>query len=198
MPVWDGDDAGGVCEAGAGGDGGGDGCGASEEVVAMDGVRSSGGQAGAQSGAAGRGQKRRRAGARQEERAVRVTGLGDVVVCSAGGVVLRLRHVVASSKRLRRESVADAEALSRDIITDVGNKQQRRADESEGGSNRADDGGGEGEGRVAEIRRMGREALEAGLGRGGYVVGAVWDEGNMVQAMRRFGGRTIKWRYGEG
>ena len=106
--------------------------------------------------------------------------------------------VVASSKRLRRESVADAEALGRDIITDVGNKQQRRADESEGGSNRADDGGGEGEGRVAEIRRMGREALEAGLGRGGYVVGAMWDEGNMVQAMRRFGGRTIHWRYGEG
>jgi len=35
---------------------------------------------------------------------------------------------------------------------------------------------------------MGREALEAGLGRGGYVVdrlvGAMWDEGNMVQAMR--------------
>ena len=54
-----------------------------------------------------------------------------------------------------------------------------------------------GEGRIAEIRRMGREALEAGLGRGGYVVGAIWDEGNMVQAMRRFGGRTIQWRYGE-
>ena len=124
--------------------------------------------------------------------------LGDVVVCSAGGVVLRLRHVVARCKRLRRESVADAEALSRSNNTDEGNKQQRRADESEGGSNRADDGGGEGEGRIAEIRRMGREALEAGLGRGGYVVGAVWDEGNMVQAMRRFGGRTIKWRYGEG
>ena len=32
----------------------------------------------------------------------------------------------------------------------------------------------------------------------GYVVGAIWDEGNMVQAMRRFGGRTIQWRYGEG
>ena len=112
---------------------------------------------------------------------------------------MRLRHVVASSKRLRRESVVDAGALSRsDEITDVGNKQQRRADESEGGSNRADDGGGDGEGRIAEIRRMGREALEAGLGRGGYVVGAMWDEGNMVQAMRRFGGRTIQWRYGEG
>ena len=129
---------------------------------------------------------------------MRVAGLGDVVVCSTGGVVLRLRHVVTSSKRQRRESVAGADASSRSNITGEGNKQQRRADESEGGSNRADDGGGEGEGRVAEIRRMGREALEAGLGRGGYVVGAVWDEGNMVQAMRRFGGRTIQWRYGEG
>ena len=88
--------------------------------------------------------------------------------------------------------------MNRNIITDEGNKQQRRVDESEGGSNRADDGGGDDEGRIAEIRRLGREALEAGLGRGGYVVGAVWDEGNMVQAMRRFGGRTIQWRYGEG
>ena len=138
-----------------------------------------------------------RAGARQAERVVRAEGLGEVVVCSAGGVVLRLRHVVARRKRLRSESVGDG-ALSRYNITGEGIKQQRRADESEGGSNMADDGGGDEEGRIAEIRRMGREALEAGLGRGGYVVGAVWDEGNMIQAMRRFGGRTIQWRYGEG
>ena len=45
----------------------------------------------------------------------------------------------------------------------------------------------------------GRE-LEAGLGRGRYVVGAVWDEGSMVQlqAIRRLGGRTMELRYGKG
>ena len=49
-----------------------------------------------------------------------------------------------------------------------------------------------------ETRRMGRAALEDGLGRGSYVVGAQWDEGNMVHAMRRFGGTTVGWRFGDG
>ena len=44
---------------------------------------------------------------------------------------------------------------------------------------------------------MAREELEAGLGRGRYAVGAEWDEGSMVHAMRRFGGRTVEWRFGE-
>ena len=43
-----------------------------------------------------------------------------------------------------------------------------------------------------------REALEARLGRGGYVVGAMWDEGSAVHAMRRFGGTTLAWRFGDG
>ena len=60
-------------------------------------------------------------------------------------------------------------------------------------------GGGEVEGwRDEETRRMGRAALEDGLGRGSYVVGAQWDEGNMVHAMRRFGGTTVGWRFGDG
>ena len=45
---------------------------------------------------------------------------------------------------------------------------------------------------------MVREELEAGLGRGRYAVGAEWDEGSMVHAMRRFGGRTVEWRFGDG
>jgi len=45
---------------------------------------------------------------------------------------------------------------------------------------------------------MERAALEGGLGRGSYVVGAQWDEGNMVHAMRRFGGTTVVWRFGDG
>ena len=40
---------------------------------------------------------------------------------------------------------------------------------------------------------MGRAALGDRLGRGSYVVGAQWDEGNMVHAMRRFGGTTVGW-----
>ena len=36
------------------------------------------------------------------------------------------------------------------------------------------------EGRNNEVRRIEREGLEARLGRGGCVVGAMWDEGNMV------------------
>ena len=33
---------------------------------------------------------------------------------------------------------------------------------------------------------------------GSYVVGAQWDEGNMVHAMKRFGGTTVGWRFGDG
>ena len=32
----------------------------------------------------------------------------------------------------------------------------------------------------------------------GYVVGAQWDEGNMVHAMKRFGGTKVGWRFGDG
>ena len=66
------------------------------------------------------------------------------------------------------------------------------------GSCHADAGGGEAEVRMGEVRRMEREALEARLGRGGYVVGAMWDEGSAVHAMRRFGGTTLAWRFGHG
>ena len=51
---------------------------------------------------------------------------------------------------------------------------------------------------MGEVRRIEREALEARLGRGGYVVGAMWDEGSAVHAMRRFGGTTLAWRFGDG
>ena len=52
--------------------------------------------------------------------------------------------------------------------------------------------------RNVEAERIDREALEARLGRGGYVVGAMWDEGNMVHAIRKFGGTTMGWRFGDG
>ena len=52
--------------------------------------------------------------------------------------------------------------------------------------------------RNVEAERIDREALEARLGRGGFVVGAMWDEGNMVHAIRKFGGTTMGWRFGDG
>ena len=66
------------------------------------------------------------------------------------------------------------------------------------GSVSADAGDEGAEVRDNEVRRIEREGLEARLGRGGYVVGAMWDEGNMVHAMRRFGGTTLEWRFGDG
>ena len=66
------------------------------------------------------------------------------------------------------------------------------------GSVSADAGDEGAEVRNNEVRRIEREGLEARLGRGGYVVGAMWDEGNMVHAMRRFGGTTLEWRFGDG
>ena len=73
----------------------------------------------------------------------------------------------------------------------------------EGGGNvRSDAADVSDEGEDAEreeaARRYGREELEARVGRGLYVAGAAWDEGNMVHAMRRFGGQTIGWRFGDG
>ena len=73
-----------------------------------------------------------------------------------------------------------------------------REDSLEGGSMCVEAGDGESEARMGEVRRMEREALEARIGRGGYVVGAMWDEGNAVHAMRRFGGTTLAWRFGDG
>ena len=44
------------------------------------------------------------------------------------------------------------------------------------------------------------EEMEAGKTerRRGYVCGAAWDEGNMIQAMARLKNPTIAWRYGDG
>ena len=44
------------------------------------------------------------------------------------------------------------------------------------------------------------EEMEAGKTerRRGYVCGAAWDEGNIIQAMARLKNPTIAWRYGDG
>ena len=153
-------------------------------------------------------------------RAVWVHGLGDVRVRVGAGEVLRLRHVVGGpwgrSVRTRRafngQHTFDQLGFERGGINVVsgglgavgrnGDEVRRdageREDSLEGGSMCVEAGDGESEARMGEVRRMEREALEARIGRGGYVVGAMWDEGNAVHAMRRFGGTTLAWRFGDG
>ena len=57
---------------------------------------------------------------------------------------------------------------------------------------------GEEEDRRDTIRRQETRRAETTESRRGYVVGAAWDEGNMIQAMARLKNPTIAWRYGDG
>ena len=154
------------------GEGSGDGAGGAEQ----------------QGGGEGRGRKRRR-DAPEQEREVRVAGLGNVVVRARAGATLRLRDVVGG----RRWKAARVPHFVHAHDSDS-------ADFAGLGGGSADAGGGMEEmaERKVEAERMEREALEARLGRGGFVVGAMWDEGNMVHAIRKFGGTTMGWRFGDG
>ena len=156
--------------------------------------------AGAEPGqsAAGVGRKRRRAvGEGGAQKRVCVGGLGVVTVRVRAGV-LRLQDVVAEHRRsddaVRTLSCVSVNgcsfsvSLGGSLLVRGGSEWTREADCDEE----------EGAGRTEAIGRMAREELEAGLGRGRYAVGAEWDEGSMVHAMRRFGGRTIEWRFGDG
>ena len=57
---------------------------------------------------------------------------------------------------------------------------------------------GETEERTRDIKRCEERAMEIAESRRGYVYGAAWDEGNMIQAMARLKTPTIAWRYGDG
>ena len=57
---------------------------------------------------------------------------------------------------------------------------------------------GETEERIRVIKRCEEKAMEVAESRRGYVYGAAWDEGNMIQAMARLKNPTIAWRYGDG
>ena len=124
---------------------------------------------------------------------------GEVVVRVRAGV-LRLQDVIA------RDDGSEGDGDGREVHTRSGD-DHGFSDFSDGSllvrggsewTREADCDGEEGAGRTEAIGRMAREELEAGLGRGRYAVGAEWDEGSMVHAMRRFGGRTIEWRFGDG
>ena len=77
---------------------------------------------------------------------------------------------------------------------------------SDGGrSGRSDDSlgaesglSGEEEDRQRVVRKHDERKVEVAESRRGYVRGAVWDEGNMIQAMARLKNPTIAWRYGDG
>ena len=154
------------------GEGSGDGAGGAEQ----------------QGGGDGRGRKRRR-DAPEQEREVHVAGLGNVVVRARAGATLRLRDVVGG----RRWKAARVPHFVHAHDSDSGDFEGL-------GGGSADAGGGMEEmaERNVEAERIEREALEARLGRGGFVVGAMWDEGNMVHAIRKFGGTTMGWRFGDG
>ena len=154
------------------GEGSGDGAGGAEQQGCGD----------------GRGRKRGR-DAPEQEREVRVAGLGNVVVRARAGATLRLRDVVGG----RCWKAARVPHFERAHDSDSG-------DFAGLGGGSADAGGGveERAERNVEAERIDREALEARLGRGGYVAGAGWDEGNMVHAIRKFGGTTMGWRFGDG
>ena len=143
--------------------------------------------------------KRRRSGGVGARKRVRVGGLGEVVVRVRAGV-LRLQDVIA------RDDGSEGDGDGREVHTRSGD-DHGFSDFSDGSllvrggsewTREADCDGEEEIGRTEAIGRMVREELEAGLGRGRYAVGAEWDEGSMVHAMRRFGGRTVEWRFGEG
>ena len=158
------------------------------------------GEGSAQEGGAEQSRKRRRSGGAGARKRVRVSGLGEVVVRVHAGV-LRLQDVVVrgsegegggssdAESHTRCESVAGFAIPSDGSLSIRGGSEWTREAECDG----AEEGG-----RTEAIGRMAREELEAGLGRGRYAVGAEWDEGSMVHAMRRFGGRTIEWRFGDG
>ena len=183
------------------------------EEGAGEGARGEAG-GGAEGGAGRRGGGHRRAQkrARAEEaqglvRAVRVVGLGDVKVRVREGEVLRLRHVLggACGESVRTQRMRFSRRHTFGSLGSQGNNNivgGGEVDESDSwdvrGSVSADAGDEGAEVRDDEVRRIEREGLEARLGRGGYVVGAMWDEGNMVHAMRRFGGTTLEWRFGDG
>ena len=76
--------------------------------------------------------------------------------------------------------------------------QDKKTDGGLSGNGELEGGGEMEDWREEATRRMGRAALEGGLGRGSYVVGAQWDEGNMVHAIRKFGGTTMGWLFGDG
>jgi len=149
-----------------------------------------------------RSRKRRRRGGVGARKRVRVGGLGEVVVRVHAGL-LRLQDVVVGSNVGEAGGSGAAEVRRRDECDD-GRSTFSVSDGSiytKGGSEwtrEAECDGAEAGGRTEAIGRMAREELEAGLGRGRYAVGAEWDEGSMVHAMRRFGGRTIGWRFGNG
>ena len=57
---------------------------------------------------------------------------------------------------------------------------------------------GETEERTWVIKRCVEKEMEVAESRRGYIYGAAWDEGNMIQAMARLKNPTIAWRYGDG
>ena len=164
-----------------------------------------------------RGVRRAREGGDGEEDArwrVCTQSMGQVElrVAPRGGEV-RLRDVKERCGKRQKRAGADGQGSAEGGASTAGGMgesvngaretggmetQDKKTDGGLSGDGELEGGGEMEDWREEETRRMGRAALEGGLGRGSYVVGAQWDEGNMVHAMRRFGGKTVGWRFGDG
>ena len=124
----------------------------------------------------------------------------------AGERVIRLADVVAgrrrTDKRFRRacrvgnsQQVVCIEGRCRLQVTGSNDAEEQEILSSVGATSGLS---GEGEDRRDTIRRQEKRGAETTELRRGYVVGAAWDEGNMIQAMARLKNPTIAWRYGDG
>ena len=145
-------------------------------------------------------------------------GAGRVV---AGTRVIRLAEVVAGRRRTSkkrnlgdssgpvsqiRNRMLQADVTSPKNMSDIAGTNNDTAGNNNGKGSVGDEGSVEatcgGSLLAGERGRVIRwcEEMEAGKTerRRGYVCGAAWDEGNMIQAMARLKNPTIAWRYGDG
>ena len=126
----------------------------------------------------------------------------------AGARVVRLAEVVAGRRRTekRRRETSQKCRLKVVCIDKRCRLLVRESNSFDGGrSERSDDSlgaesglSGEEEDRQRVVRKQDERKVEVAESRRGYVRGAVWDEGNMIQAMARLKNPTIAWRYGDG
>ena len=145
-------------------------------------------------------------------------GAGRVVT---GTRVIRLAEVVAGRRRTSkkrnlgdssgpvsqiRNRMLQADVTSPKNMSDITGTNNDTAGNNNGKGSVGDEGSVEatcgGSLLAGERGRVIRwcEEMEAGKTerRRGYVCGAAWDEGNMIQAMARLKNPTIAWRYGDG
>ena len=126
----------------------------------------------------------------------------------AGARVVRLAEVVAGRRRTEKRTretsrkcrlkVVCIDKSCRLLIHGSNNFDGGRSGRSDDSLGAESGLSGEEEDRQRVVRKHDERRVEVAESRRGYVRGAVWDEGNMIQAMARLKNPTIAWRYGDG